>query len=507
MSEEDNIEAGNRGDALLGMAEDLMELRPDEDHFTPLDDLARRRLVEGVLDRVEPAGEDAPRGRRRGPMIAAAVVAFLALSGALAAAYLSRGGASSIEPAVGTGVDRPGEGRLLLAEGRVVLRGREVVGLDARIASGDEIGTPEGRAVLSLPTGVRILLENGTKIRVNRLDGESIELHLETGEILASVSPRREGPELSIRTEAGRVVVTGTIFAVRTGAETKVEVFRGSVRVEGDGRTPRSVRASTFALLGEEVEGEVSPEREAEVTLTGEALDLLAGDDAVAVTISSIPPAASVRLGGIDLGRTPLAANVRPGHRDLEISLRGHSSVRERMRLVPGFPVERAFELGPEAVSPEPEPEAPRDSPVAARSRSSADRRSAEVKSPAELLREAQDLRAAKNWTLAARAFRRLLEAHPISPEARAATVSLANIEARQLGRPRVALELFDRYLRDGGPLSPEASWGRIGALEALGREAEAISALRGFIARYPDSMRRGAAEARLGSLVGDPTP
>lgn len=495
----------DQGDALLEMADDLMELRPGEEHFAPMDDLSRYRLLEGVLDEVLEAPEQSRRRNTRWAWICAAAALLATVSGAIAVARLiasDKPEPQAPAPAGETIESLPG-GSLLLAQGLIIVNDGEAIDLDPKLEKGTTLATQQGRALLLLPTGIRVMAEEGTRLKIARLDTGAIDLGLERGRILASISPRSEGPTLSVSTARGRVVVTGTIFSVESGSEAKVEVFRGSVRIEDDGLDRRSVRASSYALLGSSETGKISEEREEQVKAVGGALDLLGGEDAASVSISSIPPGASVIFGGVDLGRTPVAARLRAGHRDLTILLDGYSPVRERMEVAPGIPLERTFELSTEA-----EPE---DSPGAQLIAASRDTSpgtgptpaGATARSAAELLREAQDLRAAKHWAAAARTFRRLLEDHPRSPEASAATISLANIEARHLGRPSAALALFEHYLEGGGPLAPEAAWGRISALETLGREAEVVSALEDFLARHPESMRAGAAEAKLATLRG----
>jgi TolA-binding protein len=109
-----------------------------------------------------------------------------------------------------------------------------------------------------------------------------------------------------------------------------------------------------------------------------------------------------------------------------------------------------------------------------------------ETPSAAELLRRAQELRQNARWSDAAAAYRRLQAAHPRSAEARAVHVSLGELLLTRLGDPSGALRAFEAY--GGGPLAQEARWGRIRALRALGRAAEAERAAEDFVRAYPDS-------------------
>src|SRR5690606_10099001 len=98
----------------------------------------------------------------------------------------------------------------------------------------------------------------------------------------------------------------------------------------------------------------------------------------------------------------------------------------------------------------------------------------------------------------AAGAYRELLAQHPRSAEARAALVSLGEIELSQLGDPKAALASFEAYLRKGGPLAQEASHGKIRALRELGQRGEERAAIERFLASYPESPQAERLRQRL---------
>lgn len=112
---------------------------------------------------------------------------------------------------------------------------------------------------------------------------------------------------------------------------------------------------------------------------------------------------------------------------------------------------------------------------------------------PAELLTLARRAMASGDRTNAEAQYTRLLQAHPGSPEARSALLTLGELRLA-LGRPGAALAAFERYGRRGA-LAPEAAYGRIRALRALGRSSEASSETERFLASYPNHLR--AAELR----------
>jgi tetratricopeptide (TPR) repeat protein len=106
---------------------------------------------------------------------------------------------------------------------------------------------------------------------------------------------------------------------------------------------------------------------------------------------------------------------------------------------------------------------------------------------PDDLLAQARALRSSGDLDGAARAYAKLIDAHRGSTVAHTAQVSLGEIHLER-GRPKPALAAFDRYLRRGGALAEEASFGRIRALRALGRDAAAREAAADFERRFPGS-------------------
>lgn len=123
--------------------------------------------------------------------------------------------------------------------------------------------------------------------------------------------------------------------------------------------------------------------------------------------------------------------------------------------------------------------------------------------SAAEMLKEAQSLRAQGNATGAAAAYRRLQAQHPRSAEAHASRLSLAELMLGPLGDPAGALAAYDAYLRGGGGLRQEARYGRILALRRLGRGSEASAAVDAFVRDYPNSVQARA----LSSKSADAAP
>jgi TolA-binding protein len=122
-------------------------------------------------------------------------------------------------------------------------------------------------------------------------------------------------------------------------------------------------------------------------------------------------------------------------------------------------------------------------------------------KTASALLEEARQQRGNRHYAQAAQLYRKLVQQHPESVEARAALVSLGQLELGQLGQPEAALRSFQAYLAHPGQLRQEAEHGVIQALQRLGRKAEERRAIEAFLARYPKSTQAGPLGERLKQL------
>jgi|GEM_PF-1667417 len=104
------------------------------------------------------------------------------------------------------------------------------------------------------------------------------------------------------------------------------------------------------------------------------------------------------------------------------------------------------------------------------------------VVSAGDLLAEARRQVASGQTKKALATYAKLQRQHRGSSEARAANVSIGDLELRR-GKAKAALAAFSRYLSSGGgALAEEAHWGKIRALHKLGRKGKrdaAIEALR----------------------------
>lgn len=466
-----------------------------------LDDLSRRRWIDQTFDRAERAlaEEVAERAERRFPIVRVAAIAAAVILAAGAAFYLARGEAPAPTGASAIHLATRAAGKVLLVSGEVSVTAAS--DLEAgEIGVGGGIATGVGGAIAALEGGVLVRLAPETSVKVARSDPAASELRLERGAVFVSVDPNRKGRRFSVLAGDRAIRVTGTIFSVERGtAGDSVSVFRGSVAVEGpDGI--RAVRLGERLAFGAAKVAVVGDDEKARAEADMDAMSALAQDGAASLEVESLPAGAIVSVDGTALGSTPLLASLRPGYRRLELKREGRESVRELLRLAEGARTARVFDLALAPETKEIESAAatsagPPERPAAASA--------PQVPPPEELLATARDLRAARDFKGAVAAYERLVAAYPGTPVARAALVTLGQIQLEQGGNPGRALELFQRYLAapGPGPLAQEAAWGVARAQRVLGDTAAERVALEAFLRDFGASGKAQGAAARLAEL------
>ena len=454
--------------AEAAVAELLRYQGPDDSPAPPLDDLARRRLIRSVTAAAARpvATETAPAPRRRLQVLVALAAGVLVASGVGLGFYLGR---QSGTPGSRRPVPAPaGDSHLARAQGRVTLVGAPATA-GARLAPGSRVEVQDGLAVLSLPDGARVLASAGSRLVLADLSAGRTAVRLDQGTIWADVDPRPGRRPFHVVTARGGVEVTGTFFSVAVAdGRTTVAVGRGRVKVVEPGRPVRAVAAAEITALGEaepRVRPQAAEERRAlEQGATSLAVVLPPTERPVAVRSPDPPAADAPGLAPVEVARPSVPP--APG-----------SAVRPPVAppVPPTPPVESPeLDMGPAPGSP-----------------------------PA-LIAQARERRAARDWSGAAVAYRRLIADHGGSAEAQSARVALGNLLLDHLGDAAGALTVLDDCLsrQRGGVLAEEASLGRIRALRRLGRTAVEVTAIRDHLQRFPRSLEAAALRARFDVLA-----
>lgn len=476
----------------MGMSEKIDGLLAFDGDAGPqddFDDLSRRRWIHEVIARFE-SGEssaptETPKERKNIVMtLFAAAAAIAVIAGGMAVVSMMET-EQTTTPAIPAVADASFSAESLLVAGEARVGDKPLVPGQV-LEEGAVVTVDSGQVALALPSKINILLEKGSKVEFSKLNKDGYELSLKSGSVLASVDPKTPRPGFAVRTDAGTVMVTGTVFSVRTGEQSDVRVLRGSVRLDEPGRAARSVKTRQGSVLGgdslfEIPAADVKLLKQQSVTL--DMLDVASGGS---VTLNSDPSGASVYLDGSPIGSTPLTANVKAGSRSVEVSKRGHRTVRELVDVPSKGSLTRRFKL-------EAKPVAAAKAPVKATPKLSA----------ANLLKQANEHRVAKRWKAAAGSYEDLLKAYPRSGQARIARISLADIQLDHLRQPAKALRQYNAYLKGGGSgaVAQEASHGRIRALRAMGKAKAEKSAIEAFLTKYPRAISAPALKKRLAKL------
>ncbi len=311
------------------------------------------------------------------------------------------------------------------------------------------------RTDLELPTGDRLLAEEGARFHVELATERERRIRLSSGSMLFDVRPL-EGGRFTVRTPSAEIVVLGTVFTVTTDPRgTVVRVYEGRVEVRHEGAVEEVVAGD---------HARVDSERGAEAD------------------------AAS---------RDPLAPD--PLARDARRAARHRRPPTAAPRVEPARPMPRARPAPP----PTPSAAEVRAWIAEGHARRALDEARRHVDAgelDPWLLFEADALRALGRSDEAADAYARAAERLP-SPRAEQAGFASARLREA----PELALRALDagRVTHAGSPLRERGLALRADLLGRLGRHAERRDVARAYLASYPDGSRAEAMRSIVGS-AGD---
>lgn len=487
---------------LLGM----LELDDTSGPIPELDDLARQRAVEqfvSILGKEKQVLTERDGSMKRLVMGIGIGFAAMFLIVSVIGAALFAGGffkeTSPLPTKIASAEPEDFFWTLERSSGAVVLTNAGEIEA-VRLKQGSRISVGEGSAVVDFEGIVSLHLGEESRASFERLDSDKLIVNIEAGHVFGEVDPEADGPTLVLVTPNGEVTVTGTVFSVNVKPEkTTVCVFRGNVRLPGPQKNARTLASGQAIALGEPSPRTITSQERMEYEMIREALSLTKASQTASLRIASIPSGATVSLDDVVQGLTPFTMTIRAGNHVVEVSMDGRETVRTTLEMVPGSMVFREFDLSevPEGETVFEETSA---APVAKRATGPLPA----GPDPEELLAQAQSFRQARNWEQAIVTYRELIRLHPGSRQARAACVSMGNIQLDYLHQPSAALRSFERYLKNAKPrgvLVQEASFSRVLCLRALGRRELERRALIDFIRDFPNGIQTPRARERLGQL------
>ncbi len=472
-------------------------------------DVLKSNLLSLSVSRVPP-----PRGRGwarlrpfSGWLLAAAASTVLVVAGVVAGGLWLRqrpkvAASLAVAPAI----------RFVAVTGEARLGSKSIRAGDAFVP-GERLRTEQGRVCFSVELGVLSCLDANGEVTLSSSDSNFVSVRLERGRLMSQLERQPAERRYVVLTSKASVTAKCTQFVVGVDAEQRVSVHlhEGQLAIQSLAHQNRDMLAPSAVIIEETISDEGWSERV--VTADREMLQLAhllhhaqLVDNPMELDVMTRPLGASVRIDDMLLGLTPAVASLRGGHR-LVVSMPGYATVTELLPTQPGERLQRNYELAelPVAMGTaagEPIVNGIEPATVGETNASSKPKGAPATApiTPRGLLARAQALRAAGRLSDCVSVYRQLVGSFASSDEARVALISLGELELGTLGQPAQALHSFENYLQQPGPLTREARFGRIRALKALSRKADAATAIAAFLRDYPNSVQAERLRRRLPS-------
>jgi TolA-binding protein len=357
------------------------------------------------------------------------------------------------------------EGQVMMLTGEVTIEGRPVAA-NQRVRSGDQIRTSDGTAIMRLPGGVVVRLEDHSSVTMIRSVNAPSEVFLDTGRVTAAVDHSLHGEvAFAVSTKIGRVEVTGTLFAVENRLQqVEVLVLKGTVRARVQDRLLK-IEGGRGTVLGLDRTRNLTSIEISKLEKSAEALSPFrfevpqdeAGNGALLSNIENETEAETeTGMGSADESDSNSISSSHTKTGKVRASI--DSEIREDSLSL--LETEGLLET-------------------------------------AGRQRRGGDLEGAENTYLS------VLSSSTDSSEIGIALIALGEITLEHRRDSDKALEYFDDYLKRYpiGVLAQEAAYGRIRALRQAGGTEEERTALERFLEAYPDAVQSGPAEKRLETL------
>lgn len=343
------------------------------------------------------------------------------------------------------------------------------------------------RACVSWSAPVAVVCFEGELHSSTNADVGERRLRLESGRLVAALAPLGPGQRFTVETLVGTVSAIGTVFAVEVyEGRTWVTVLEGRVEVRDP--TVRLLTAGHRTSLRGEVPGDEPTPLEADAIPTALAqlvgfAELLRESPGEARMLVPTLGEQALYLDGHSLDG-PVQLSLAAGEHALRVTdQHGAVTLEQPLALDLDAMLDLAGTIPMASASSE--PSVPSKAPSAK-----------------QLAEAAQRERGLKNYKETARLYRELLRRYPDSPEAANVPVRLGDLLA-STGDHQGALEAYELYLERGSKqLAPEAEYGRIQALRALGRKADERAAIEAFLAARPEDYRATELQTRLSALT-----
>lgn len=358
---------------------------------------------------------------------------------------------------------------------------------------GEPLRTGRGHVCVSIDSSLTVCLDADSEMRLASLDAVQLRIQLDRGRLVSRLDTQSnsrlyvvQGSDVSITPQQSEFVA-----AIDIKRRMVVHLYEGRLAITRPNEQRTEIEAPSAAAVRDALE--MSPlldqDRAADQVLVHLAR-LPRVDRMVELDIVTRPIGARVAMDDQDLGPTPLSALIQSGRR-LSVSMPGYATVAELLPTEPERKLQRNFELMELTATPTAVTTGASDKSAKTESEIKQSGESGAGEStitPQSLLEQAQSLRASGRISECVATYRQLVGTFPQSDEARVSLISLGELELLSLRQPAKALRSFESYLKQAGPLTREARFGRIRAFRMLRRKVEEQTAVAAFLRDYPNS-------------------
>jgi hypothetical protein len=324
-----------------------------------------------------------------------------------------------------------------------VFAGSQRADLNRPVAAGRPIRTTQGRAVINLPFGIAISVSEGTTLKLSETGSGKLVVDLIFGTALFAVDPDIKRPGLLIKTQYGKVEVTGTVFEIECMNKSEtIHLLKGTLAVVEKDGTEREIFKGESITLGEPGVESIS-------------------DSVKDVMLSKVDELWHLKLGGNLL---PL---LKPGVDDAALeadsaSVNSSASVttvnKDESDNIHTAPTLKA------------------------------------------LMKKARHNKLDGNLNDAIRTYEEIVRRFPAANDAQTSRILLGQLYLDKLNRPGRALKNFSNYLKvnSSGALTQEALYGKAKAQRALKQRDAELLTLQKLLQQYPDGVFSGPVKKRI---------
>jgi FecR protein len=427
-------------------------------------------------------------------------------------------------------------GKYLMAWGDIKTKTK--FSMKNNIKTGEKIVVKNGGALVYFPNGIYVIASKNTEFSIKNVNNKVVEIFLEKGEILSSVTRKKNDPGFKIGTKHGNMVITGTVFKVNSNKQySKLSVLEGVVKVNSINKTI-SVGALNCLIIGENNPKKLLDSEIGMMSKNLQIINYMKGKNLV--NIDTVPYSGKLFVNNLKIGEAPFKGYL--SNPNISINLNGYHEINKNITIALNKMNNYVFHLekmktevivkdvnntisGVQNIKIENTGKLikPHEDEVKTIKKIKKIKKTNIVNNenpkviehkivssdkikkltPNELLLKAQKLKFHKKYKQSAISYLQLLKLYPNSAQSQASMVSLGGIYLENLNNAKLSLVYYNLYIKNNknGLLYQEALWGKINCLHVLKKFKFEKIELKRFIKKYPSAIQLNRAKSRLKTL------